>query len=391
LVVEHYLRREGIKYFDEERSFWNWANRTMGAQWVKQFSAIIKDRAQGNFSASGELYNLFARPEAAIVVASFEYGLLIQIARWVEAHLPMHGKVIELGCHTGLLLRYYASLRPEVDFIGVDFSEKAIFTANKKLQEQKVPNLRFEVGDVREKGALNDVQADLIITGRVMSELMSPTRRMRLSWEDYQYEEVDKTLDGDVNNVLENCKEWLVPYGELLVVERLSDYDRINRLWLSLRESGFQPDRRSLVPISWKDMAGSHSTWFFCAQQGRSTDAKLPQIWEIPLPSNEVVVEGQPTRLMFDGILAWQTWCSLADKNVESEETFSWDSGEDVHYEVGGTGSGMGYVYIATNTDIHLLTLFLLQEKGQTTNDLVDYVNKLKQTRVQGLIHLNRH
>jgi hypothetical protein len=81
---------------------------------------------------------------------------------------------------------------------------------------------------------------------------------------------------------------------------------------------------------------------------------------------------------MLDGILAWQTWWSLSERKVRLEETLRWQNGEEVHYEIGETGEGLHYAYIASNTDVHLLTIYLLQDDKAVIGDMVEYVSKLK-------------
>jgi hypothetical protein len=102
------------------------------------------------------------------------------------------------------------------------------------------------------------------------------------------------------------------------------------------------------------------------------------EIKDIPLLSKEYEAIGQPTRLMLDGILAWQTWNSLIDRKITSQEALSWESGEEIHYEIGATGTGLRYAYVASNTDINLLTLFLPQEAEKVQNDMKEYGRKLK-------------
>ncbi len=69
--------------------------------------------------------------------------------------------------------------------------------------------------------------------------------------------------------------------------------------------------------------------------------------------------------------------------NVTSQQTVGWESGEIIHWEIGLTEADLGYAYVASNTDLHLLTLFLPQETDMVKSDLKDYENKLRSSGAQ--------
>ncbi len=124
--IEEYLRYEGIKQFPNSRSYWNWANGALGTKSAKKLADAMKQRADGDTETEAEFYDFLSRQDIVRAAASFEHALLVQIAYWVEKSLPLQGTVIELGCHTGLLTRYFALARPDLKFVGIDRSEKAI-------------------------------------------------------------------------------------------------------------------------------------------------------------------------------------------------------------------------------------------------------------------------
>ncbi len=377
--IEQYLRREGVKLFQDPRSYQNWVNRTLGSKMAKQYFDAQEERSTGEVSQAKEFYDRIANPEIIPVAASFEYGLLVQIARWVENRLPRRGTIVELGCHSGLLTRYYALARPDASFIGIDRSEPAILIAQKKAQEQKITNLRFVRLDVQDDAFLPDIHVDVIITGRVIGEWMDMLLRRRISWKDYQFPPMDTGLDEKAKKIIQNCVKMLSPSGKFLVTERISSFDRFNRLWQLFQSDGCFPDPHSVTQVNWADVSGSHASWFFQCDWGRNRAGKVGlEIDKLPWVSKEVDATQRPTRLMLDGILAWQTWRSLMDAKVVSERTYQWDSGEEIHYEIGETGPGLGYAYVASNTDLHLLTLFLPQEAETVNRDLEEYGQRLK-------------
>ncbi len=378
--IEQYLRREGVRSFEDPRSYWNWANRTLGTKLAKQFADSLKERSRGDRTHAGEFYDFVSRPEVSLAAASFEYGLLVQTARWVESCLPLQGTVVELGCHTGLLTRYYALKRPDAAFIGLERSEAAVKVAQATAQTQRITNLRFIAADLQDESTLPDIQADVIITGRVIGDLMDAILLRRLSWKDYQFPTMDASMDADAWSVVGSCMKMLSPHGKFLVTERATSFDRIRRLWLGFQAAGCYPYPSSLTPVGWNDVSGDHTTWFFQAGLTRAGITPELPVEKIPWLSKEIQAVGNPTRLMLDGILAWQTWKSFTDRTVRGEANFQWESEEQIHYEYGETGAGLGYAYIASNTDLHLLTLFLPQETDAVVRDLKEYAQKLKQS-----------
>ena len=347
MKIEEYLRYEGLKPFQDPKSYWNWANRALSTRNAKQLIQAMNQRAGGDTDSEAEFYDFLSKPEVVPVAASFEYGLLIQIASWVEKLLPMHGTIIELGCHTGLLTRYYASTRPDLKFIGIDRSEKAIQLAREKVLEHKITNLEFEVRDISNEPLSDRIKGDCILTGRVLGGLMSKVLRRRNSWQDYQYPALDPKMDLDVKSVLNLCRKMITVDGMILVTERLSGFDRFTRLWQAFQEQGFMPETRSVTPVSWQDVSGEHHSWFFQAQPSIIKEVSELVIQNTPIFSKEVNATVQPTRLMLDGILAWQVWSSFSDRNITGQQTLGWESGEVIHYEIGLTKEGLGYAYVS--------------------------------------------
>lgn len=381
--IEEYLRYEGIKQFPNSRSYWNWANGALGTKSAKKLADAMKQRADGDTETEAEFYDFLSRQDIVRAAASFEHALLVQIAYWVEKSLPLQGTVIELGCHTGLLTRYFALARPDLKFVGIDRSEKAIQLARENAQEHKTTNLDFVLQDLRTGSLPEDIKADCILTGRVLGGLMSRILRRRNSWKDYEYPQLDPEMDSDVRPILNQCLKMLAIDGKLLVTERLSTFDRFTRLWLAFQEQGWVPETGSISPIAWQDVSGDHHTWFFQAHRAKAMELSRLEVRNTPIFSKEINAAEQPTRLMLDGILAWQVWNSLMNCNVTSQQTVGWESGEIIHWEIGLTEADLGYAYVASNTDLHLLTFFLPQETDMVKSDLKDYENKLRSSGAQ--------
>ncbi|MFC2043132.1 class I SAM-dependent methyltransferase [Chloroflexota bacterium] len=381
--IDEYLRDQGLKNILPPERFWVWARKRIGSKNIKAFVNIMEQRANHLPENSIDIYDFLASPEISLVGGSFEYLLLKEILQWVAPKLPSKGVVVEIGCHTGLHTRYYAKCFPEAYIVGIDISKKAIEEAKKLADEHNIKNVSFYTGDILKNESLPELETDCIVSGRLLGELMTPVRRRRESWDGFEYPPIKQNLDQNAKLAITTCKKWLRPNGKFLIIERLSDFDRLNRLANVLIDTGYQPDHETITPISWTDVAGDHQTWFFEAI------IKVPNIAieentflppNVPIPSRETEAVGNFTRIMFDGILAWQTWKSLSVVRLEDEATLCWSSGEKIHYEIGISISGLGFACIASNTDIFLLTLFLPQEMKDVHKDLKEYVSQLRST-----------
>jgi SAM-dependent methyltransferase len=380
--IHSYLAQEGVKPFVDPKRFWSWAGGRMGAQPARQFMEMMSQRTKDIRVGDPNLYNFLATPKAAVVAASFEYNLLVEILKWVEPRLPKQGTIVEFGCHTGLLTRFYARERPQCQVIGLDLSQQAIQTAQNQAQAKGINNLTFYATDLCQPDKLPDINADCIVSGRVLSELMTPLRRRQETWRNFIFPERSKDLDQDARSVLDSCVRIVQPGGKFLVTERLADFDRLNRLWLLVQEASFNTTLDLISPIEWKDVAGEHQTWFFEAVIGTGKEIQLSPTAlnpsEIPFLSREAELVHDETRVMLNGLLALEIWQALHIVERVEEGLLRWPRGDEVHYELGITGKNLGYAYVASNTGLNLLTLFLPFEMEMVKRDLQEYLTQLR-------------
>ena len=376
---EKYLRQEGLKPFVGPDRFLPWAKKRIGEQNLQQFFNYMNQRATGvGFNDPG-FYDFISDPKISTVANSFEHGLVNHILNWVEPRLPAEGIIVELGCHTGLLARYYAYARPNAQIFGLDHSTEAIQAAQTLAQEKNIENLSFHKADLCQDDHLPFEKADCIISGRVLSELMTSQIRLQESWQHIQYPPRQKELDQGARKVLQLCAGILNTEGRLLLTERFINHDRLNRLWLLTQEAGFTNLAASLAPIEWKDVAGEHRTWFYESKKDLRTPRSATEIspYEVPLPSREAELVNDETRVMVKGLMALQTWYSLNIQKKIKEGLLRWNNGAEVHFEIGTASHNLGYTFIASNTGLQILTLFLPFEADSVKEDLEEYILQL--------------
>lgn len=83
----------------------------------------------------------------------------------IKSYRP--GRVLDVGCGNGYSTKLYANSFPNIEFIGIDYSEKMIQQANKS----PVKNCNFVIGDVLNTNLLPEGVFDLIITQRCLQNL----------------------------------------------------------------------------------------------------------------------------------------------------------------------------------------------------------------------------
>lgn len=379
LSIDKFLKEEGLRQYTDAKQFWSWANQKIGAPLLAQYKSFLEERARGAGIGEQEFYEFIAPANISRIAGSFEFGLLHEILQWVEPKLPHEGVILELGCHTGLLSRFYAISRPNAKVIGIDISQSAINTARELAHEKRIENLSYIQADLLNSPQDFPVNIDCIISGRILSELMDAKPRFQSSWKEIVYPEIDENLDPEARAVLAFCQKIISPNGTLLVTERLADYDRLNRTWLLAQETGFIPSFESITPITWTDVAGKHQSWFYEACKGAVIQAEPESInpMDVPLPSKEIELVDNETRILIKGLIAYQTWFSIKRSSIQREVLMRWPNGLEEHIELGETENKMGYVFIGNNAGNYLLTLFLRFEHAMVRKDIEEYINHL--------------
>jgi ubiquinone/menaquinone biosynthesis C-methylase UbiE len=121
--------------------------------------------------------------------------------------------VLDIGCGNGVTAFHFLD-KANIKITGLDFAEKMIEDANRRLKERGTPEVvaGFYVGDVRDLSGTSEIankQYDVIITERVLINLSS--------WEEQE-------------SALRSIVERLAPNGVYLMCENLEEgLNNINR------------------------------------------------------------------------------------------------------------------------------------------------------------------
>ena len=84
------------------------------------------------------------------------------------------GRVLDMGCGTGVLAVELAAVFPEFEFVGLDLSEAALTVAREQIAERKLASrITFEHGDAEDM-PFEDASFDLVISSNTLHLLQNP-------------------------------------------------------------------------------------------------------------------------------------------------------------------------------------------------------------------------
>ncbi len=138
---------------------------------------------------------------------------------WRKEYLaPLKGKILEVGVGTGENIKYYNS---EAEVIGIDFSEKMLKSAQKKLINSERNNITLIQMDA-EKLNFKDNSFDYVITTFVFCSIPNPAK------------------------ALAEIKRVLKPTGRLIMIEHVLSKNKI----IALIEHIHNPITRFLMGVN---------------------------------------------------------------------------------------------------------------------------------------------
>jgi SAM-dependent methyltransferase len=115
-----------------------------------------------------------------------------------SGELPEYARVLDVGCATGALIAYLATMFPSFSFVGIDISDELI-----EIAREKVPNATFEVGSGLSLGTSHSRAYDLVLSVGVIGI--------------FDYEEAQESL-----NKLIDCAR---PNGLVYVFHQFNEFD----------------------------------------------------------------------------------------------------------------------------------------------------------------------
>ena len=111
-----------------------------------------------------------------------QHPRFLEVAGYIQEHLKDGAKVVDYGCAHGMFTNYLGEVFPEIEFIGIDVSPKAITVAREKAREMKLKNVNF-INEDWLKGDYDHgehLECDLVILGEILEHVPDPEAFMKI-------------------------------------------------------------------------------------------------------------------------------------------------------------------------------------------------------------------
>ncbi|MCA9472221.1 MAG: methyltransferase domain-containing protein [Nitrospirales bacterium] len=143
LISEH-LASWGLKRFTDEPAYFNWQRTVLSKEQLESLHDCATSRLkQGDPSADIRFYDLTASPEILPILYSQRYDYFVAAGLAIAKRLASTRQVLDFGCGVGILTTFWATLFPDVQFVGVDRSSASLAIATHEATRRQLPNVRF--------------------------------------------------------------------------------------------------------------------------------------------------------------------------------------------------------------------------------------------------------
>jgi len=171
--------------------------------WMYDQKAYAEHYAEG----TEEMYD---GPVFAYELPEFiNHPRFMEVARWVGENFKDGASIIDYGCAHGHFTNYLAQMFPQIDFLGIDVSPKAIEVAEDKAKEMELSNISFFEEDWLGSNE-TPWDCDGIILGEILEHVPDPVKFM----------EVVRIAVGDVKAIV------TTPFGPWEKISYESDYPK---------------------------------------------------------------------------------------------------------------------------------------------------------------------
>ncbi|WP_447971808.1 methyltransferase domain-containing protein [Nitrospira sp. M1] len=143
--IEQYLQSWGLKLFKDEPDYFAWQRSVLSPTDLSSLQQLIQYRQdQNNATADIQFYDLAANPDILPVLYSQRYNFFAEVAVAIAPRLSAARQVLDFGCGVGILTTFWATLFPDIEFVGIDRSSHSIDAASQQVAQRGLQNIRFE-------------------------------------------------------------------------------------------------------------------------------------------------------------------------------------------------------------------------------------------------------
>ncbi|MBI3976662.1 MAG: methyltransferase domain-containing protein [Chloroflexi bacterium] len=156
LDFEQYLARYGVNDIDRcarrlrdlqaDRAL----HREISAVSPWRISATAGGFPGSNRAALAQFYNLLASPPFRYLFETQKVNHFRALVPRLLAAVGPQARVLDVGCHAGLITNYLALQRPHAHVVGLDLAGEAIALARRAAHDLHLANVEFACGDLLE-------------------------------------------------------------------------------------------------------------------------------------------------------------------------------------------------------------------------------------------------
>ncbi|GJL55015.1 MAG: hypothetical protein NPIRA02_21470 [Nitrospirales bacterium] len=143
--IEQHLQSWGLKLFKDEADYFAWQRNVLSPTDLSSLHQLIQYRQdQTDPTADIQFYDLAANADILPVLYSQRYNFFAEVGVAIAQRLFTVRRVLDFGCGVGILTTFWASLFPDIEFLGIDRSSHSIEAASNQVSHRGLRNIRFE-------------------------------------------------------------------------------------------------------------------------------------------------------------------------------------------------------------------------------------------------------
>jgi len=143
--MEQHLQSWGLRLFKNEPDYFQWQRNVLSSTNLSSLQQLIQYRQdQNNPTADIEFYNLAASSEILPVLYSQRYDFFSKVGVAIAQRFSSARRVLDFGCGVGILTTFWASIFPDIEFVGIDRSSHSISAASEQVSQRRLQNIHFE-------------------------------------------------------------------------------------------------------------------------------------------------------------------------------------------------------------------------------------------------------
>jgi len=387
-VVDGFFRRAGIQPLLGSDEFWAGALKNYGDE-AQQFKECLDSGGDRASAIAHQLMNS-SLDFANLALSQFEARKLRAAAVWLlQGRIPAEGKVLELGCDSGLLLCLLASYYPETHFTGLDKGKETIQVAQERAAKLGLRNVKFKVGNVA-RGFAGTAGSGYrtVLSVTIFHEVLAERPMSASAYERYYHflPTTGSTPAFSVTDLDQSISGQLIQHVALASIPKVLDEDgtfvSIER-WPTIREN-----------LKWIRLTEAHGLHVLLAESGHiEFESQIGdnecQAERLPATVFKKAPQPRPTAGDILGYCSCQqsqkapwndTWedctAELLYSALRREPAWSytveyWDGSGVENCEI-GIASGLAYVYRTTSGDYRSITIapcFAFQEQARSAEE----------------------